>query len=79
VAPANRLGNPFICGGPVPPSHFIGREREVQIVFDQITSHALGSIAICGDRRIGKTSLLQYVCHPDILQEWGPTPKCLQT
>jgi serine/threonine-protein kinase len=71
VAPANRLGNPFICGGPVPPSHFIGREREVQIVFDQITSHALGSIAICGDRRIGKTSLLQYVCHPDILQEWG--------
>lgn len=68
---ANRLGNPFICGGPVPPSHFIGREREVQIVFDQITSHALGSIAICGDRRIGKTSLLQYVCHPEILQKWG--------
>jgi len=71
VASANRLGNPFICGGPVPPSHFIGRERELQIVFDQITSHALGSIAICGDRRIGKTSLLQYVCHPDVLQEWG--------
>jgi tRNA A-37 threonylcarbamoyl transferase component Bud32 len=71
VTPANRLGNPFICGGPVPPSHFIGREREVQIVFDQITSHALGSIAICGDRRIGKTSLLQYVHHPDVLQEWG--------
>lgn len=71
MAPANRLGNPFICGGPVPPSHFIGREREVQIVFDQITSYALGSIAICGDRRIGKTSLLQYVCHPDVLQEWG--------
>jgi tRNA A-37 threonylcarbamoyl transferase component Bud32 len=71
VTPANRLGNPFICGGPVPPSHFIGREREVQIVFDQITSHALGSIAICGDRRIGKTSLLQYVSHPEVLQEWG--------
>ncbi|HID64804.1 MAG TPA: hypothetical protein EYP49_18965, partial [Anaerolineae bacterium] len=71
MASANRLGNPFICGGPVPPSHFIGREREVQIVFDQITSHALGSIAICGDRRIGKTSLLQYVCHPEVLQEWG--------
>ena len=71
MIPANRLGNPFICGGPVPPSHFIGREREVQIIFDQITSHALGSIAICGDRRVGKTSLLQYVCHPDVLQEWG--------
>jgi len=71
VAPANRLGNPFICGGPVPPSHFIGREREIQIVFDQITSHALGSIAVCGDRRIGKTSLLQYVCHPKVLQKWG--------
>ncbi len=67
---ANRLGNPFICGGPVPPSHFIGREREVQTIYDQITGHALGSIAICGDRRIGKTSLLQYVCHPQVLQEW---------
>jgi tRNA A-37 threonylcarbamoyl transferase component Bud32 len=71
VISANRLGNPFICGGPVPPSHFIGREREVQIIFDQVTSHALGSIAICGDRRVGKTSLLQYVCHPEVLQEWG--------
>jgi hypothetical protein len=73
VAPANRLGNPFICGGPVPPSHFIGREREVQIVFDQITSHALGSIAICGDRRIGKTSLLHYIAAPEIAAEWDLT------
>jgi tRNA A-37 threonylcarbamoyl transferase component Bud32/AAA+ ATPase superfamily predicted ATPase len=71
VAPANRLGNPFICGGPVPPSHFIGREREVQIVFDQITSHAPGGIAICGDRRIGKTSLLQYVSYPQVRQKQG--------
>lgn len=71
MAPANKLGNPFICGGPVPPSHFIGREREVQIIFDQITSQALGSIAICGDRRIGKTSLLQYVGQPETWQKWG--------
>jgi tRNA A-37 threonylcarbamoyl transferase component Bud32 len=41
------------------------------MIFDQITSHALGSIAVCGDRRIGKTSLLQYVCHPRVQQEWG--------
>jgi tRNA A-37 threonylcarbamoyl transferase component Bud32 len=41
------------------------------MIFDQITSHALGSIAVCGDRRIGKTSLLQYVCHPRVRQEWG--------
>ena len=70
MAAVNRLGNPFICGGPVPPSHFIGREREVKIIFDQITSQALGSIAIYGDRRIGKTSLLQYIGHPTTWQKW---------
>ncbi len=63
--------NPFICGGPVPPSHFIGREREVRMIFDQIASPAPGSVAISGDRRMGKTSILQYVCDPAIIERWG--------
>jgi tRNA A-37 threonylcarbamoyl transferase component Bud32 len=63
--------NPFICGGPVPASHFVGREREVRTIFDQIASPARGSVAISGDRRIGKTSLLQYVCDPSVIESWG--------
>jgi len=64
-------GNPFIYGGPVPPSYFIGREDEVRLTFDQVASPARGSVAISGDRRIGKTSLLQYVCDPTIIENWG--------
>ena len=63
--------NPFIFSGPVPPTHFVGREREVRMIFDQIASPARGSVGISGDRRIGKTSLLQYVCDPTIIESWG--------
>lgn len=63
--------NPFICGGPVPSSHFVGREREVKTIFDATANPALGSVATSGDRRMGKTSLLQYVCDPAIIERWG--------
>jgi hypothetical protein len=65
------VGNPFIYGGPVPPSYFVGREDEVRLIFDQVASPARGSVAISGDRRIGKTSLLQYVCTPSVIESWG--------
>jgi len=66
--------NPFICGGPVPPTYFVGREREVRTIFGQIASPARGSVAISGDRRMGKTSLLQYVCDPIVIENWGLSP-----
>lgn len=65
------LRNPFIYGSPVLPSFFVGREREVRTIFDQIASPARGSVAISGDHGIGKTSLLQYVCDPVIIENWG--------
>ncbi|MFB0536140.1 MAG: protein kinase [Anaerolineae bacterium] len=63
--------NPFICGGPVPSSHFVGREREVKTIFDAIANPAPGSVAISGDPRMGKTSLLQYICDPTIIERWS--------
>jgi serine/threonine-protein kinase len=63
--------NPFIYGGPVSPSRFIGRSGEVDRVFGQLASHARGSVAIIGERRIGKTSLLHYVSAPDIVKRWN--------
>jgi hypothetical protein len=63
--------NPFVYGAPVDVPRFIGRQSEVDHVFQQITSGARGSVAIIGERRIGKTSLLHYVAAPDVIRRWN--------
>lgn len=63
--------NPFVFGGPVDVGRFIGREHEVNRLFQQVTSRARGSVAIIGERRIGKTSLLHYVSAPDVIRRWN--------
>lgn len=62
--------NPFVYGSPVRPENFIGRDNEIRRIFDQLNSHALGSVAISGERRIGKTSLLHYVSDRDVIKRW---------
>ena len=66
--------NPFIYGVPVPPSRFVGRGQEVRTIFNQIAGPALGSVAISGEHRMGRTSLLHYVVDPDVAAGWGITP-----
>ena len=69
--------NPFIVGGPVPPEHFIGREREVKNILDRLANPAHGSAAVSGEVRIGKTSLLHYISSHRIAEKWGLSPeKC---
>jgi hypothetical protein len=69
--------NPFIISGPVPPEHFIGREVEVKAILDRLASPAPGSMAISGERLIGKTSLLHYICDPQVTEKWDlPPEKC---
>ncbi len=63
--------NPFIYGGPVGTQIFFGRDSEINTVFDRIGSHARESVAIVGERRIGKTSLLHYVSAPDVTKRWN--------
>lgn len=65
--------NPFWMDGPVPPSRFIGRKREVRKTFSQLTGPGQGSVAISGPRYIGKTSLLHYIAAPEIAAEWDLT------
>jgi hypothetical protein len=67
----SKPANPFIYGGPVTAQQFIGRAQEVDRVFDQLSSQARGSVAIIGERRIGKTSLLHYVSAPDVVKRWN--------
>lgn len=63
--------NPFIFESPVTGPHFIGREREVNLVLDRISQDERGSIALVGERRIGKTSLLHYIASPDVISRWN--------
>lgn len=63
--------NPFVYGAPVDVPRFIGRKSEIDRVFQQVTSSARGSVAIIGERRMGKTSLLHYVAAPDVIRRWN--------
>jgi hypothetical protein len=48
--------SPFHYDGPVKPSMFFGRDREIQVILDKLASN---SVAIIGGRRIGKTSIMK--------------------
>jgi hypothetical protein len=65
--------NPFWIDGPVTPSRFIGRRREVRKTFSQLTGPGQGSVAISGPRCTGKTSLLHYIAAPETAAEWDLT------
>jgi hypothetical protein len=65
--------NPFWIDGPVPPSRFVGRRREVRKTFSQLTGPGQGSVAISGPHCAGKTSLLRYIGAPEISTEWDLT------
>lgn len=63
--------NPFVFDGPVVGQKFIGRKTEVSMVLDRIGSPDRGSVAVIGERRIGKTSLLHYVSSPNVMAHWN--------
>jgi hypothetical protein len=65
--------NPFWIDGPVTPSRFIGRRREVRKTFNQLTGPGQGSVAVSGPHCTGKTSLLRYIAAPEIAVEWDLT------
>jgi hypothetical protein len=60
--------NPYIVGAPVPPDKFYGRQKMLQKILTSIKSG--NHVAIYGERRIGKTSLLHRLEH--LLKEAGP-------
>ena len=58
--------NPFTYGNPISdPERFVGRRREVEQIFMRLRNPEFESSSIVGERRSGKTSLLNYVSHPD--------------
>lgn len=64
--------NPFTYGNPISePSRFFGRQREVEQVFSRLLNREAESSSIVGERRVGKTSLLHYLAHPQVRQRFG--------
>ncbi len=64
--------NPFTFGNPIrDPSRFFGRKQEIRQVVSRLTSSAHESTSVVGERRIGKTSLLNYLSHPEVAPRLG--------
>lgn len=70
--------NPFIFGSPVPPSSFHGRAETVHFILDRLYGTSRSSIALWGDQRVGKTSLLHYLTQPTLRQAWLGDPSTHQ-
>ena len=68
--------NPFTYGNPISdPKRFVGRDREVEQVFMRLRNPEFESSSIVGERRSGKTSLLNYIAHPDAISHYGLNPE----
>jgi ATP-dependent Clp protease ATP-binding subunit ClpA len=67
--------NPFTFGNPIKePERFYGRSAEIRQIINRLLSSAHESTSIVGERRIGKTSLLYHLSHPDVSARVGLTP-----
>ncbi len=68
------LRNPFIFGGPVAPDDFYGRQESIYFMMDRLYGRSRSSVALWGDRRVGKSSLLYYLVQPTLREQWVEQP-----
>ena len=52
------------------PRQFYGRRREIAKIFSRVGASRPQSISIVGDRRIGKSSLLNQIYHPEVRSQF---------
>src|SRR3970040_3088643 len=64
--------NPFTFGTPIKdPARCIGRQAEIRQISGRLLSSAHESTSIVGERRMGKTSLLSHLAHPEVAAGLG--------
>jgi AAA+ ATPase superfamily predicted ATPase len=67
--------NPFTYGNPISdPARFFGRRAEVEQIYTRLLNAEFESSSIVGERRMGKTSLLNYIAHPSTTEARGLAP-----
>lgn len=54
------------------PKYFFGREEEVHYIMSLLRNTQ--SCSIVGPRRIGKSSLINYISHPEVIKKYGLGP-----
>lgn len=65
--------NPYFHRGPIrKPEYFFGRNQEVTSVLSLLKNNQ--SVSVVGPRRIGKTSFLLHISHPEIMAQHGLSP-----
>src|SRR4029079_12947047 len=57
------------------PAQFFGRAREVSKIFSRLAASRPQSISVVGERRIGKSSLLCYINHPQVRARFLDNPQ----
>jgi hypothetical protein len=63
--------NPFTYGNPISdPRRFFGREHETELIFSRLRNAEFESSSLVGERRIGKTSLLNYLADIDVRRRY---------
>lgn len=68
--------NPFTYGNPISdPIRFFGRKREIEQVYSRLKNVEFESSSIVGERRVGKTSLLKYLSHPEVQAQHNIDPQ----
>lgn len=66
--------NPFFHRGPIKDiEHFIGRRDVISHIFDRLRHTE--DCSIIGPRAIGKTSLLHYISHEEVIKKYHLDPK----
>lgn len=66
--------NPFTFGAMLrDPQQFVGRQAERAYILARLNAPQPQGSAVIGDRRIGKSSLLYYLCHPRSDESLHPT------
>ncbi|HEY4689228.1 MAG TPA: protein kinase [Anaerolineae bacterium] len=63
--------NPFVYGRHAPLSHFVGRRAEIDACYNALAGPVCGSVAISGEPRMGKTSLLRAVTEIGTTEKWA--------
>jgi len=73
---SNSLQNPFESSDPVlVPSRFYGHRMNIQKIYARIGASRPQSISIVGERKIGKSSLLNTLSHQDTKSQFLPEPE----
>jgi tRNA A-37 threonylcarbamoyl transferase component Bud32 len=67
------LRNPFFSRQRITdPACFYGRSREIEGLYSAVVTHQCRSVV--GERKLGKSSLLTAVAHPDLMERYGLDP-----